>query len=111
MGSGETDARRGGSPPARGYIDWGHASAGAGCTWRYVLPPVLDFCAPYPPPARVLDVGCGNGYLAGQLLNRGYSVVGIDLSPSGIQIARAPRLSQGSFRGLGGGRARVGEPE
>ena len=37
---------------------------------------------------RVLDVGCGNGYTAGQFLERGCTVVGIDLSESGIGIAR-----------------------
>ncbi len=84
-----------------GYVDWGHAGAGAGCTWRYVLPPVLDLCAPYPPPARVLDVGCGNGYLAGQLLERGYSVVGIDLSTSGVEIARRAH-PKGRFEVLAG---------
>jgi 2-polyprenyl-3-methyl-5-hydroxy-6-metoxy-1,4-benzoquinol methylase len=38
---------------------------------------------------RVLDVGCGNGYWAGLFLERGCTVVGIDPSRSGIEIARA----------------------
>jgi 2-polyprenyl-3-methyl-5-hydroxy-6-metoxy-1,4-benzoquinol methylase len=37
---------------------------------------------------RVLDVGCGNGFLCGELLRRGCGVVGIDLSLQGIEIAR-----------------------
>ena len=40
------------------------------------------------PGARILDVGCGNGFKAGQLLARGCEVVGIDISESGIAIAR-----------------------
>jgi 2-polyprenyl-6-hydroxyphenyl methylase/3-demethylubiquinone-9 3-methyltransferase len=36
----------------------------------------------------VLDVGCGNGYTCGQFLAKGCEVTGIDLSLSGIEIAR-----------------------
>lgn len=37
----------------------------------------------------VLDVGCGNGSLCGRFLARGHRVVGIDVSESGLVIARA----------------------
>ena len=37
---------------------------------------------------RVLDVGCGNGFLCRQLRRKGFDTVGIDLSTSGIAIAR-----------------------
>lgn len=37
--------------------------------------------------ARVCDLGCGNGYLAGQLAANGYQVTGVDASPSGTEIA------------------------
>lgn len=36
---------------------------------------------------RICDLGCGNGYLAGQLAERGYEVTGVDASLSGIEIA------------------------
>jgi 2-polyprenyl-3-methyl-5-hydroxy-6-metoxy-1,4-benzoquinol methylase len=39
-------------------------------------------------PARVLDLGCGNGVLAAKLAKFGYEVVGIDPSHSGIEEAR-----------------------
>jgi 2-polyprenyl-3-methyl-5-hydroxy-6-metoxy-1,4-benzoquinol methylase len=45
-------------------------------------------------PARVLDVGCGEGWLARVLAERGVDVVGIDASEPLIESARA----------LGGGR-------
>jgi len=37
---------------------------------------------------RLLDVGCGNGFACGEFLRRGWQVTGIDLSESGIAIAR-----------------------
>jgi len=40
------------------------------------------------PRARILDVCCGTGYLAGLLVARGYSVTGIDASATMIQHAR-----------------------
>jgi 2-polyprenyl-3-methyl-5-hydroxy-6-metoxy-1,4-benzoquinol methylase len=36
----------------------------------------------------ICDLGCGNGYLAGQFAQLGYSVTGIDASLSGIELAR-----------------------
>jgi SAM-dependent methyltransferase len=49
------------------------------------------------PGARVLDVPCGFGRHSGELARRGYSVVGVDLSPTMLGAARrahgkSPRL-------------------
>jgi SAM-dependent methyltransferase len=41
-----------------------------------------------PPEARLLDVCCGTGYLAGILTARGYRVTGVDASPAMIEYAR-----------------------
>jgi ubiquinone/menaquinone biosynthesis C-methylase UbiE len=41
-----------------------------------------------PPPARVLDIGCGAGRSTIALAERGYSVVAIDLSQALLKIAR-----------------------
>jgi len=38
--------------------------------------------------ARVLDVGCGSGLLARELLTAGFAVHGIDASPAMIELAR-----------------------
>jgi SAM-dependent methyltransferase len=47
-----------------------------------------------PPPARVLDVGCGTGALAERLVARGYAVVGLDPSAGMLEVMRrrAPQI-------------------
>jgi 2-polyprenyl-3-methyl-5-hydroxy-6-metoxy-1,4-benzoquinol methylase len=39
-------------------------------------------------PARVLDVGSGNGYLANRLTSRGFVVTGVEADEVGVEIAR-----------------------
>jgi SAM-dependent methyltransferase len=41
-----------------------------------------------PPPARVVEFGCGTGWLSLFLAERGYEVTGVDISPDAIAIAR-----------------------
>lgn len=41
------------------------------------------------PPARVLECGCGTGWLTGMLQQRGYETVGIDVAADAIDLARA----------------------
>lgn len=59
-------------------------------TELYLLQPLKQLLrgSPPPPASQVLDLGCGNGALAHQLQQWGYSVVGMDPSPSGIAAAR-----------------------
>lgn len=40
-----------------------------------------------PPPARVLECGCGPGWLCHLLQKRGYDVTGIDVSPDAVRMA------------------------
>jgi ubiquinone/menaquinone biosynthesis C-methylase UbiE len=42
----------------------------------------------HPPPARLLDVGCGTGVLAGSLSSQGYEVVGVDPSEGMLDVMR-----------------------
>lgn len=47
---------------------------------------LLDAMAPRA--ARILDAGCGNGRLGGYLTRTGHQVVGVDLDPHLIDVAR-----------------------
>ena len=75
------------------YADYGYATS-VPCHVHHLIQPVvrrllgsvLGMAGERRP--RVLDVGCGNGGLCGDLLAAGCDVVGIDLSESGIEIAR-----------------------
>lgn len=42
-----------------------------------------------PPPARILDAGCGTGRVTIRLTERGYSVVGVDVDQAMLDVARA----------------------
>ena len=41
-----------------------------------------------PPPARALEVGCGEGRVARDLHARGYEVTGLDVAPTLVEAAR-----------------------
>jgi 2-polyprenyl-3-methyl-5-hydroxy-6-metoxy-1,4-benzoquinol methylase len=70
------------------YKDYGFHSSDPSHMHRHFMPPIFDLCGNIRAGTRVLDVGCGNGATAGHFLMHGCSVVGIDLSESGISIAR-----------------------
>lgn len=58
--------------------------------WSQLLQRLLP-----PPPAVVLDAGCGTGSLSTLLASLGYQVTGIDVSPAMLAIARDKALSAG----------------
>jgi 2-polyprenyl-3-methyl-5-hydroxy-6-metoxy-1,4-benzoquinol methylase len=72
-----------------GYRDYGWSGTAGTCAAPYLVPGILSRLAQDGAGARVLDVGCGNGHLAGHLLRRNYDVTGVDLSEEGIATARA----------------------
>jgi 2-polyprenyl-3-methyl-5-hydroxy-6-metoxy-1,4-benzoquinol methylase len=71
-----------------GYKDYGWHSPKASHMHTRFMPPIFALAGELKPGTRVLDIGCGNGFTAGRFLERGCIVVGIDLSESGIAIAR-----------------------
>ncbi|HYE03778.1 MAG TPA: class I SAM-dependent methyltransferase [Phycisphaerales bacterium] len=68
--------------------EFGYSSAAGLCTAPYLGPAIHALLPPPGTHPRVLDVGCGNGYWCGRLLERGYRCVGVDTSDEGIAIAR-----------------------
>jgi SAM-dependent methyltransferase len=64
----------------------GPASIPTAETLRFLLGPLP------PPPARVLDVGCGDGVLLRALVDEGYDAVGIDSNPEALAIPESEGL-------------------
>jgi SAM-dependent methyltransferase len=49
-----------------------------------------------PPPARVLDLGCGTGWTSSFLALRGYDVIGHDIAPDMLALARENKERYGA---------------
>jgi 2-polyprenyl-3-methyl-5-hydroxy-6-metoxy-1,4-benzoquinol methylase len=70
------------------YRDYGYGDD-SGCHMFDRIFPVIDVaCRSLKPGASIIDLGCGNGAIAGRLAANGFRVVGLDLSETGITIAR-----------------------
>ena len=72
---------------ADAWIAWARAPDHDHFYWRFSRPRLLELL---PPPGRLtVDVGCGEGRLARELLGLGHRVVGIEASPRLAAAARA----------------------
>lgn len=69
------------------YFEYGFRNAEASHTNNYLLPQIIKILANYKS-KKILDVGCGNGSMAIELIKKGYDVYGIDASEKGINIAK-----------------------
>lgn len=87
-----------------GYCDYGYRNAAPSHIHPIYLPHVFALCGPLARGTRVLDLGCGNGAVAGRFLELGCEVVGVDLSQSGIDVARStwPRRVAGQVAARAG---------
>jgi 2-polyprenyl-3-methyl-5-hydroxy-6-metoxy-1,4-benzoquinol methylase len=55
----------------------------------YLSEPIRELCARSAPAGgRLLDVGCGNGWLARELADAGFAITGVEPSATGIRHAR-----------------------
>lgn len=80
-----TEAVRGNPDHARGYAErWRRIEASGKDIYGEAR--LIDAMAPRA--ARLLDAGCGTGRLGGYLARAGHDVVGVDLDPHLIEVAR-----------------------
>jgi SAM-dependent methyltransferase len=70
---------------AASWIAWARAD-GHDSYWRFNRDAFLEIVPA--PPARVLDLGCGEGRFSRDLKALGYDVVGVDSSPTLVAAAR-----------------------
>jgi 2-polyprenyl-3-methyl-5-hydroxy-6-metoxy-1,4-benzoquinol methylase len=69
------------------YKDYGFQESAPAHTFQYLQQPILDMLAGNKN-RRILDLGCGNGYLVNFLISKGFDAFGTDASVEGIDIAR-----------------------
>jgi SAM-dependent methyltransferase len=63
--------------------------------WRYLQEMGAVFFLLPPPPARLLDMGCGTGWTSRFFARAGYDVVGVDIAPDMIRLADEARRDEG----------------
>lgn len=68
--------------PEYRYVQAGEVSSNS-----YILPVLRDCLRECAEP--ILDLGCGNGWIARQLIDAGLNVCGVDASESGVKIANS----------------------
>ena len=78
--------------------DYGYSESGPTFPHAYLMPAVRAALAAAPAPARLFDLGCGNGAAAAAMAELGYSVAGVDSSRSGIAIAAARNVGRFEVR-------------
>lgn len=75
------------------YKEYGWEGCGETCAHSYLFPVLCKVLGRVNGP--ILDVGCGNGWIANALLGKGYDVWGVDASEAGIALA--DRQAPGRF--------------
>lgn len=69
-----------------GLQNYGWNSSAPAPSHAYTLPTIIKLL-PSSKRLRILDSGCGNGFIAGKIAEIGHHVIGIDVDEDGIQIA------------------------
>jgi 2-polyprenyl-3-methyl-5-hydroxy-6-metoxy-1,4-benzoquinol methylase len=61
------------------------------CAHEYLLPTITKHIQDLSlgKSVKILDIGCGNGYIASKLAELGHFLIAVDVSPDGIDIARS----------------------
>src|ERR1700744_2599842 len=69
------------------YKDYGFQTSAPAHTFTYLQAPLLSLLNKQTN-SCILDLGCGNGYLANYLISQGFNAYGTDASAEGIAIAK-----------------------
>jgi 2-polyprenyl-3-methyl-5-hydroxy-6-metoxy-1,4-benzoquinol methylase len=69
------------------YQEYGYKTSEPCHTFYYIHKPLLSLLDKNTNKC-ILDLGCGNGYIANYLIGKGFNVYGTDASNDGIKIAR-----------------------
>lgn len=69
------------------YKDYGYKTSNNACTYEYLAMNVKNFLS-IQRNKTIIDVGCGNGWLASYLISQGFNVYGTDASVTGIEISK-----------------------
>ena len=72
---------------------YGWKRLGGNCSHEYIIPiitrKIQGLSNAIKIPLKILDLGCGNGFVASKLAELGHSVIGVDSFPRGIEISRS----------------------
>lgn len=74
---------------------WEQRYAGADAVWSGKVNPTLACALEHLTPGRSLDLGCGEGADVIWLAERGWDALGLDLSPTAVERARAAAVARG----------------
>lgn len=70
------------------YVEYPYTTAGSNASHEYLAPVLRTLLREVPREASVLDLPCGNGFLTAVAAAAGRKVVVVDLSVSGLALAR-----------------------
>ncbi|RYZ21325.1 MAG: class I SAM-dependent methyltransferase [Chitinophagaceae bacterium] len=69
------------------YKDYGYKKDNYSHIYQYLLKPLMEIVSDRKD-RKILDIGCGNGWLTNYLIENGFDAYGTDASVSGIEIAK-----------------------
>ena len=69
------------------HVEYEYRESGEGWAHSYLLPPLFRVLDAHRP-ISVFEIGAGNGYVASKMTERGFEVKAIELSPSGVEVAK-----------------------
>jgi len=79
--------------------DYGWGSSNETCSHSYISPEIIKLIKKLKP-KKIIDIGCGNGFLCSQIHKAGYRIAGVEYDISGYKIASSNN-SELNFYNLG----------